>query len=53
MAGLIGSVLLITPVAVAVAQPQAAACATIGYRGLEGFLERIRLGDGFVEAYEE
>ena len=35
MAGLIGSVLLITPIAVAWAQPQAAACATISYRGLD------------------
>ena len=35
MTGLIGSVLVITPIAVALAQPQAAACATINYRGLD------------------
>src|SRR5687767_15924052 len=35
MTGLIGSVLVIATVAVALAQPQAAACATIEYRGLE------------------
>ncbi len=35
MTGLIGSVLLIAPLAVALAQPQAAACATITYRGLD------------------
>ena len=35
MTGLIGSVLVITPVAVALAQPQAAACALINYRGLD------------------
>ena len=35
MTGVIGSVLVITPIAVALAQPQAAACATINYRGLD------------------
>ena len=33
--GIIGSVLVTTPIAVAVAQPQAAACAVINYRGLD------------------
>jgi hypothetical protein len=33
--GIIGSVLVITPIAVALAQPQAAACTTIHYRGLD------------------
>ena len=33
--GIIGSVLVITPIAVAWAQPQAAACALINYRGLD------------------
>ena len=35
MTGLIVSVLVIVPIAVALAQPQAAACATISYRGLD------------------
>jgi hypothetical protein len=33
--GLIGAVLVIVPIAVVLAQPQAAACATINYRGLD------------------
>ena len=33
--GIIGSVLVVTPTAVALAQPQAAACALINYRGLD------------------
>jgi len=33
--GIVGSVLVIAPIAVALAQPQAAACATINYRGLD------------------
>ena len=35
ISGLIGSVLVLTPIAVALAQPQAATCATINYRGLD------------------
>ena len=33
--GIIGSVLVVAPMAIALAQPQAAACALINYRGLE------------------
>ena len=33
--GIVGSVLVVTPTAVALAQPQAAACALINYRGLD------------------
>ena len=33
--GIVGSVLVIAPIAVALAQPQAAACALINYRGLD------------------
>jgi hypothetical protein len=33
--GIIGSLLVVTPTAVALAQPQAAACALINYRGLD------------------
>jgi hypothetical protein len=33
--GIVGAVLVVTPVAVALAQPHAAACALIEYRGLD------------------
>ena len=33
--GIVGSVLVVAPTAVALAQPQAAACALINYRGLD------------------
>lgn len=47
MTGLIGSVLVITPIAAALAQPQAAACATINYRGLEEVAPGILASSAF------